>query len=117
MSKAALSIFTFGLYLAVLSLALLSAPNMVLNLFGMPQTHEVWIRVVGMLVLVLAVYYTQTARLELTAFFWLTVYVRLFVIVFFTIFVIMGLVKPALILFGVIDFIGALWTWSALRSG
>ena len=116
MSKAALSIFLFGLYLAGLGIVLLVVPELLLNLFGLPSTNEVWIRVVGMLVLVLAVYYTQTAMMELTSFFQLTVYVRPFVIVFFALFVLMGLVKPVLILFGMVDFMGALWTWWALRS-
>ncbi len=116
MSKAANSVFYFGLYLALLGIVLLANPNFLLNQFSIPETNEVWIRVVGMLVLFLAVYYTQTARMEMTGFFWLTVYARAFVILFFTAFVLMELVKPVLILFGAVDFLGAVWTWCALRA-
>ena len=72
MSKAAMTVFVFGIYLGFLGVVLLAAPNLLLNVFGLPETQEVWIRVTGMLVLVLSLYYTQTARLELINFFWLT---------------------------------------------
>lgn len=116
MSKAANSVFLFGIYLASLGIVLVAIPNLLLSTFGIPDTNEVWIRVVGMLVLLLAVYYTQAARLELTGFFSLTVYARASVIIFFTAFVLMGYVKPVLILFGAVDFLGAMWTWLALRA-
>ncbi|HXH18270.1 MAG TPA: hypothetical protein VNJ07_04220 [Chitinophagales bacterium] len=116
MGKAAVSMVVFGLYLSIMGIILLIEPNFLLGLFGIPETDEVWIRVIGMLVLILAVYYIQTARMDLTEFFWLSVYVRMFVIVFFTAFVMMGLVKPALILFGAVDMMGAAWTWWALKA-
>ena len=115
MSKAARSVFIFGLYLAGLGIILLTQPNLLLSLFGISETTEVWIRVVGMLVILLAVYYTQLARQEITLFFWLTVYVRCSVIVFLTLFVLMGLSSPTLILFGAVDLIGAIWTWRELK--
>lgn len=68
MSKSALSVFVFGLYIAVLGIVLLVAPNILLGMFGLPNTTEVWIRIVGMLVLFLGFYYTQAARKEMTDF-------------------------------------------------
>jgi hypothetical protein len=116
MSNSAKSLFVFGIYMVVLGITLLAVPNFLLTLFGLPATNEVWIRVVGMLVCLLAVYYIQAARHELTAFFQWTVYTRASVIVFFIVFVVLGLVKPALILFGGADLLGAIWTALALRS-
>lgn len=116
MSKSARSIWFFGLYLLGLGSILLVTPNTLLGMFSLPPTTEVWIRVVGMLVLFLGVYYVQAARQEMTAFFHSTVYVRATVIVFFTAFVLLGFASPALILFGIVDFIGATWTGLALRS-
>jgi hypothetical protein len=116
MSKSARSIFVFGLYLGLLGLTLLIAPNFLLGIFSVPSTTEVWIRVVGMLVLLLGVYYIQTARKEMIEFFLLTVYVRSTVILFFTAFVLLDFVKPILILLGVMDLLGAVWTGLALRS-
>ena len=116
MSNSARSVFVFGLYLAVLGIVLLVAPNFLLGMFFLPSTTEVWIRVVGMLVLLLAFYYTQAARKEMTDFFQWTVYVRSSVIVFFAAFVLLGFSSPPLILCGVVDLLGAIWTGLALRS-
>lgn len=115
MSNSARSVFVFGLYLLVLGIVLLVAPNFLLGMFFLPSTSEVWIRVVGMLVLLLGFYYTQAARKEMTDFFRWTVYVRSTVIVFFTVFVLLGLASPPLILFGAVDLLGAVWTGLALR--
>ncbi len=116
MSNSALSVFVFGLYLAVLGIVLLVAPNFLLGMFALTSTTEVWIRVVGMLVLFLGFYYTQAARKEMTDFFRWTVYLRSTVIVFFAVFVLLGFASPPLIMFGVVDLLGAIWTGLALRS-
>lgn len=116
MSNSARSVFVFGLYLAVLGIVLLVAPNVLLGMFSLPDATDVWVRVAGMLVLFLSFYYTQAARKNLTDFFQWTVYVRATVIVFFTIFVLLGFANPPLILFAVVDGLGAIWTGLALRS-
>lgn len=116
MSKSAKSLFYFSIYLLLIGLNLLVAPNFLLNIFGLPLTEEVWIRVVGLLVLVLSVYYFVAVKHELTAIFHTSVYLRASVIVFFGAFVAMGLVKPVLLLFAGIDVAGAAWTYMALRQ-
>ena len=116
MSNSARSVFVFGLYLLVLGIILLVAPNFLLGMFSLPGTTEVWIRVVGMLVLFLGFYYTQAARKEMTDFFRWTVYARTAVIVFFIAFVLLDFASPPLILFGAVDLLGAIWTALALRS-
>jgi hypothetical protein len=116
MTKSARSVFVFGLYLLVLGIVLLVAPNFLAGMFFLPSTTEVWIRVAGMLVLFLGFYYTQAARKEMTDFFRWTVYVRSSVILFFVAFVLLGFAGPPLILFGVVDMLGAIWTGLALRS-
>jgi hypothetical protein len=116
MSAAAKSIFVFGIYLTFLGIALIVAPNFLLEMFGIPATNEVWIRVVGMLIIYLSIYYYRFAHLELKEVYWLTVYFRSSVIVFFIAFVMLQLAKPALIIFGAIDLIGAMWTLVAMRK-
>lgn len=115
MSAAARSIQVFSFYLAVLAATLLAAPNLLLGAFAMPATEEVWIRVVGMLVAFLSVYYSAAARTEDRAFFTWTVPVRLSVPVFFGAFVALCDAPPALMLFAGADALSAGWTWSALR--
>ena len=115
MSKSARSVFVFGLYLVVLGIVLLVAPNFLLGIFFLPSTTEVWVRVTGMLVLFLGFYYAQAVRKELTDFFRWTMYPRSTVILFFAAFVLLGFAKPPLIMFGVVDLLGVIWTGLALR--
>jgi hypothetical protein len=84
-------------------------------LVGLPPTSEVWIRVVGMLVGFLGVYYGTAAATELTPFFRATVPCRLAVPILFVLFVAAGWARWPLALFGVVDAVGAGWTWRALR--
>ena len=118
MSKAALSMFVFGIYVIVLGVILMVIPNVLLAIFGLPATTEVWIRVMGMLVIILGYYYIRASKneKEMISFYRWSVHARSSVIIFFIIFVLFGLVKPILILFGVVDLAGAIWTWKTLPS-
>ena len=116
MSKAAKTLLVFGIYLVVTGLGFLFIPNPLLSLFGFDTTTEPWIRVVGLLVLIIAFYYIQAARQEVRPVFHWSLYCRPAAFVVFTGLVVFGLAKPMLILFGVIDLLGALWTGLALRN-
>ncbi len=116
MSKGAMSVFVFSIYLYLLGLVLVITPDTLLGVFGFPETDNLWIRVVGMLVIILGFYYSHAARAELRPFFVWTVIGRSSVLLFFIAFVIAGLAPPALILFGVIDFAAAVWTFFAMRT-
>jgi len=69
MSKAAQSLFVFGIYLIALGLFLLTAPNTLITLFGLPETQDVWLHVVGMLLLLLTFYNIPAARHEGVRYF------------------------------------------------
>ena len=116
MSKAASTVRAFSVYLALLGVTLVVAPNVLLGLFGIPATSEVWIRVVGVLAFNVSVYYWYAAKSEAKPFFQATVYARAAVPFVFIVFVVLGLVSPVLILFGVVDLAGGLWTLAALRA-
>jgi hypothetical protein len=107
----------FSYYLFVLALVLIFAPNMMLSVFQIQETTEVWIRVVGVLVTCIAVYYHETSKLNFVPFLKLTVWVRLFVIVAFTGLWLAGVGPVQLILFGLLDALAAYWTWHYLRQG
>ena len=115
MSRAAKSLFIFGIYLFGLGLLLLFVPNLLLQIFGAPPTDEVWIRINGMFILCLSFYYTLTARNELTDFIRLTVWTRIAVIFYFTAFILLISAPKALLLFGWIYLLAAIWTWLALK--
>ena len=116
MSKSAFTVKAFGIYLLVLGVGLTIAPNPLLSVFGMPQTTEVWIRVVGILVFNIGVYYWYAAKCEARAFFRASVYTRTLVLVAFAAFAALGFATPVLILFGAADFAGAIWTHLTLRA-
>jgi hypothetical protein len=116
MSKAAKSLLIFGIYLIITGLGFLLFPNTILSMLGFPPTTEPWIYVVGMILLILAYYYIQSARNELTVFFRFTVFARSSVILFFIVFVLFNLAPPMLIMFGVIDLLAAIWTALALKG-
>jgi hypothetical protein len=115
MSHPAKTLLAFGCYLLLLGLVLFFAPNILLGALGVQPTSEVWIRVVGMLVIIIGAYYGVASRYELRPLIAWSVPLRASVIVFFGGFVIAGVAPPILLLFGAVDLAAALWTWSALR--
>jgi hypothetical protein len=116
MSRSSTSILVFGIYLVLLGLILLVFPNFLLGLAGLPLTSEAWIRLVGMLILVLSFYYIQAARNGIRIFYRWTLYTRLSAVFVLLGFVIFELASPVILLFWLGDLAGAIWTWLALRA-
>ncbi len=115
MSRVSRSIQIFGLYLAFVGLSLAAVPNTLLPLLGFRTSTEVWVRMVGLLTLILAFYFIYSVRYDDRPFFRATVIARVVFFLGATLFVLLGLSGPRLIAFGLIDLAGAAWTWSALR--
>ena len=116
MSPAARSILVYSIYLFGQGLTLLIAPNIALRLFGLPETSEVWVRIVGMTVFFFAIYYVVAARNEFRPFFAVSVATRLSVVAFFLAFIAAGFAAWNILLFTPIDIAFAAWTWLALRG-
>ncbi len=116
MSKAAVSIFAFGCYIFLNAITLIATPNLLLSVLGLEQTGQAWLRVFGVVLVILAFYYVQAARQEITAFFEWTVWGRPLLPVGLVVLTALGLVPPILLVFGVIDLAGVAWTAAALRS-
>ncbi len=119
MSRAAFTLKVFGTYLLFFGTSLIVIPTLMLSVFGFPQTTEVWIRVVGTLgtlAIVIGIYQWNAARSEAKVVMQGSVYARVFVFLAFVAFVLLGFVKPMLLLFGGIDLAGGIWTHLALRS-
>ena len=116
MSKSAKSVLIFGIYLAVIGLILLIVPNALITPFGIEPTNEVWIRLSGILLMALAVYYTLGAKHEIVVIMKATDFIRLTIIFFFTAFALFKLVSPNIIIFSAIDFLGGVWTLLMLKN-
>ena len=116
MTSAARSVYVFGIYLLVLGGMLMGAPNTLLSAFRMDPTTEPWIRVLGVVVMAIGMLDLACARTNQVGFFRATVYTRTFAFISFLVFAVFGIAPMTLILFGVVDLVGALWTFVALRS-
>ena len=92
------------------------APNFLLSTLQLPETKEVWIRVLGVVVVTIGYYYHRAGAENNRSFLKHTMASRIFVFLSFTTFVLANYVSPVLIVFGVIDLAGALWTWTALKN-
>lgn len=116
MSRAARSVFVFGMYLLVLGTWLIVAPNALLDLFGIQNTREVWLRVLGVILLYVGTYYIVAGRNEVTSIFRVSIPVRFSLVIFLAVFVALDYVEPIVVLFAGGDAAGALWTLLALRQ-
>ena len=106
----------FAFYLASLSVVFMFFPNPVIMLLGFEETSDVWIRILGYLLGVLAFFYLMAYRENATSFYRWSVYARLPVLPVFLLFVLLSIAPPILLLFGVIDTLFALWTGLALKN-
>jgi hypothetical protein len=116
MSKSAFSLRVFSLYMLVVGVVLIADPNWLLSLFGVPETHEVWIRIVGMLVLIIGFIDFMASGNEVRLFFRWSVYARLAVPIFLIGFVALTSAPPVILIIGAIDAGGAIWTGLCLRA-
>lgn len=116
MSRAAVSVFVFGLYMAGQGAGLLVVPQVLTGLFGLPPPQDFWPRVVGIALLVFALYYLLAARAELTAFYRFTVIGRVFQFVLFLGLVFVGGSPLPLMLASAVELASGIWTYFALRS-
>lgn len=115
MSKAARSIQVWSIYVLIVGAGLAVIPNLILSTLGVAETDEVWIRVLGVVVVALALYYWDAARHETRDFFVASVLGRLFVVASLVVFWLTGAAWQ-LLLFAALEAAGALWTFSALRA-
>jgi hypothetical protein len=63
MSNAALSVFTFGIYLVVAGFGFLVMPNTVLGLLGVPSTDEPYLRIAGILMILIGITISKQAEM------------------------------------------------------
>ena len=103
-------------YVIVSGISLLFFPNYLLGLFGIESTNEIWIRVLGMLVLALSFYYYAMYKNGGKEVIRATVQGRLFFCAGLVTFVILGMVKPVLLGFAIAETGLVLWTLSEIRK-
>lgn len=92
------------------------APNLLLTLVNLPQTNEVWIRLLGIAFLVLGYYYIKLAQITLTAFFEWTVKVRIMQFFLVSFAVIITSSSPIILLFSGVELLSGIWTYFVLKK-
>lgn len=116
MTSTARSILYYSFYMMGIGLILFFTPNLILGIFGFPPTNDVWIRILGLLSFCAGVLYFYCGRTNQTGFFRISIPER---IIFFL--GMLGIVlflpaNPLLILIGIVDLFGAIWTALTLRN-
>jgi hypothetical protein len=111
-----LSLVVQSIYVVLTGLQLIFVPNMMLNMFGFDSTSEIWIKVLGIVVMSLSVMYYTISKSGSEDVVRATMFARLFVGVGFTLLALTGQAKPTLILFAGIDIVTAVWTWFELKK-
>lgn len=116
MSKPSRTIFFYGLCVMMpLGAWCVLAPNSFLYTFFLPPTNEPWIRVAGWVIFGIGFYYVYCALHEQLAFARVTAFGRIVASGFFAILAFAyGL--PTLMIFGVLDLAGGIWTFWAFRQ-
>ena len=115
MSSSSRSMTAWTVYVLLLGAVLLFVPNLLLSIFQIEETDEVWIRVIGLLLIGYGAYYWTAIQAEFIAMYRMSVWVRWGIAA--------GLVTLAftvgpwqLVLFASFDFLSGLWTMLTLRS-
>lgn len=102
-------------YVTILGAVLAVVPNTLLSLFGIAETDEVWIRIVGILLLILALYYFDAVRNGARHLYVASILGRGFAVAAL---IVLGIAAEIwqLFLFAAIDLAGSVWTYQALRA-
>jgi len=106
----------FGVYLVATGVILVAVPNTLLALLRLPPTAEPWIRILGVPMGVMGAFHIAAARGDVTPFFRWTLWGRTIVLAAMAALVLLRLAPPVVIVFGLVDAAGALWTRMALRD-
>jgi hypothetical protein len=116
MSPAAKSLFAFGIYAVTAGAGLLLMPALVLGTLGFPPVQDGWVRVVGVLAIVIGAYHIVGARHDFLPYIRASVWGRVGFAVVLGALVVTAVMPTALLLFAAIDLAAAVWTAIALRQ-
>ncbi len=111
-----MSLVVQAIYVILTGLQLIFVPNMLLNIFGFDTTSEIWIKVLGIVILPLSAVYYAISKQGNEESVRATIISRGFVGVGFILLALSGQAKLNLILFAGIDIATAVWTWVELKK-
>ena len=117
MSRTAKSILYFSFYMIVVALVLIFFPGLILRILNIPDSGSILVRFMGMTVLFIAYLYLRAGLSEkkLKALYSLTLHTRFSALIILVLFTVILKANPIIILFGLIDSAGAVWTIISMR--
>ena len=111
-----LSLVVQAVYVILTGLQLIFVPNMLLSMFGFEPTSEIWIKVLGIVILPLSAVYYAISKQGNEESLRATIISRGFVGLGFILLALSGQAKMNLILFAGIDIATAVWTWMEMKK-
>jgi len=114
--KKSLSLTVQAVYAFITGLQLIFVPNMLLGIFGFEPTSEIWIKVLGIVLISFSLVYYGIIQSGDKNILKITIYGRLIVVLGFVSLVATGLAAAPLIVFAGIDLATAIWTWFELKK-
>ncbi len=114
MSKAAKSLYYFGWYGVVVGIVLLCSASVLAPYVGLPQVPVGWGCIVGFLTLIVGVYDVLCGRYNVVIFIKASIVIRYCFLGFTILLYVLGIMPAIIILFGVIDGVGAAHTHYAI---
>jgi len=116
MSKTAISVYVWGLYIVSAGTLLALIPGKFLPLLGVPAPADFWPRLLGIIFIILGGFHLLAARNNLGSFFRGTIPARIFGCLGLSTLFLTGLGPKALLFLGMIDLLGAISTVVAMRK-
>lgn len=116
MKNATLSIQVFAVYIFGLGLGAILIPQQIMSFLGITPPQEVWVRILGLVVFVISLYYFSMARQRIVPFYRITTWGRWIVGLGIISFALVGWGEPRIAIFGVIDTLGGIWTYYCLKK-
>ena len=115
MSRAATTLFAFGVYVTLAGIVIIAAPHFVVEVLRLPAAPNGFVRLIGLLSLVIGAYDIVSARNDYRNYIRASIFVRLGFALGTLLLVLIAEMPSTLLLLGAIDVAGAIWTAIALR--
>jgi len=112
MNRTAKSVLYYSFYMEAIGIIMIIFPQLVLRILNINADAGVLVRFLGMVDIFMGYYYLRAgmSREKLKAFYQLTIHTRFSALVLLVVFVIVWGANPIVVLFGLIDAAGAVWT-------
>lgn len=116
MKKTELSIKIWSVYLFVLGISMVVFPGKTVGMFGYTDTGELWIRFVGILSVVLAMFYMQVARYRVQELYSWKIAGHVFGMVCMITFLASGIADNRIVGTIAVELLACVWTAVAMKT-